>query len=74
MARIDRIVKRRNLKEEVERLRTVARVTKPLIEAEQRLRQAFQAGYKARLQEEIEESKAQQEANKPHEATPVLNN
>lgn len=69
----DRIVKRRNLKQELANIKAIISTSRPLLEANARLQQAFdagiQSGYKKRLEEEIAEAKAAGDSVK---ITPVI--
>ena len=73
MAKSDRIIKRQSMREELAQLKATISTTQVIIQAEQKLRSAYQAGYVARLKEESEESKLQPEVKVAHEAVPVLN-
>ena len=53
--RSSRILRRRTMKEELDELKEMVKNSKPLIAADQQLRRAYFAGYKKRLQEEMEE-------------------
>ena len=59
--RSDRIIKRQGLKEQLKDVRARIGATRPFIEAEKKLRQAFQAGYDYRVKEEV---KAKEQAEK----------
>ena len=59
--RSERIVHRQGLKKQLATLKDVMKNAQPLIEADKKLRQAFIAGYRKRLLEEIEEHKSAQE-------------
>ena len=62
MPKSDRIIKRQSMREELAQLKAIISTTQVIIQAERKLRSAYQAGYAARLKEDIEESKLQQEA------------
>lgn len=74
MPKSDRIIKRQSMRKELAQLKAVVTTSRPIMQADRQLRQAYQAGYVARLKEEIEESKAAKEALVSDGETPVLHN
>ena len=62
-------LKRINLKEQLTELRVFVKECRPLVEADKQLRRAYMAGYRARIEEEIAESKTGAGATVPAEST-----
>ena len=59
--RLDRIVRRQNLREQFATLKAQVKDSRPFLEAQDKLRQAFAAGYNYRVEEE---AKAREKAEK----------
>lgn len=70
--RTDRIVKRQNMREQLKTLKALHAASKPLLDAERNLRQAYLVGFQAGLKEAITREKANKNAYKGPGSEPQI--